>query len=425
MENYYLFNYIKNNSSIDEKIFDALKFELEQNIYYYGNQFKYPKEKLKKFKTNYIKLLVKLFRVLMNNSFKKKIQSNKIIFSNAYFSVNEELKKIGFNVCSPPWLLEFNKEYAADYHLYKKILNISKSFSDKSFSELLEEKFLNDINDFKHELKSFYLNSNARSIVVPNDVSFYENISLQIFKELQKPSFIFLHGLPGRYNSIDENRSDYLLVWGEKIKDNYIKAGINKNKIFVTGHPYYQNCVQKELKFGFDTILIITKAMNGAQHSDGVRLSDRGNLIVYLLSIQIALKKLNVTSVRLRPHPSENPEWYYQFIDKNFFIFDSDTLHVSLNKSSLVIGPSSTVFLESIYRGINYLVYEPVKENLDLMNYTLVPPFDGSDSRVPLARNEEELFYFLKNRIITDSTIFNDYIQTPFNMHFIKSLINI
>jgi hypothetical protein len=232
-----------------------------------------------------------------------------------------------------------------------------------------------------------------------------------------------LHGLPGRYNQIDDNRSDYLIVWGEKIREHYIKVGINPNKIFISGHPSYKQPELTKLKFSFDSVLILTKPLNGVHMSDGVILGNRANLILYLYSVEKILKRFGIKSVRFRPHPSENASWYLKFINNNFYKVDKGNLSESIKKSTLIIGPTSTVFLESLYYGVNYVVYEPAIKNIDLINCPLVPPFDGTDSKIPVSNDETELEYILKNKIMVNPTCFNDYITTPFNLSFVKNLI--
>jgi hypothetical protein len=60
---------------------------------------------------------------------------------------------------------------------------------------------------------------------------------------------------------------------------------------------------------------------------------------------------------------------------------------------------------------------------LDLSGYSLTPPFDGSDNKVPTANDEESLKLLLKEKALVDRTIFNDYIDTPFNIRVITDRI--
>jgi hypothetical protein len=395
---------------------------LDKHLHYYGDHFKYPHEiyRNKNQFRNYVKYLFALYKIIQNS--KLPVQEN-IILSSAYFSVDQELKKIGYQVFCPSWQMSQDRNVLSSFDILSKSEKIKTKFRDSNFREFIKEDFINEIAEFENALKIFFQRRKIKALVVANDMSFFENISIQVCKQIGIPTFIFLHGLPGRYNSIDDNRSNYLFVWGEKIKDNYVKSGMDANKIFVSGHPYYQQLKSTQLKFSFENILIVTKSLNGAHHSDGVILGDRANLILYLYSIEKILKKLGVKSVRFRPHPSENGTWYLKYINIDFFKLDNANLEYSIQSSSLVIGPTSTVLLESLYHGVNYVVYEPSLSNIDVLNFPLVSPFDGNDPKIPVSKDEMELEYILKTKKMIDSTCFNDYISTPFNLSVINELI--
>jgi len=430
MQDKYLTKYIRENFDIETTIFDSIRYELDHHIYSYGQQFINAREKGKSsftkniLRNKAIEIIGKIIIILGCFTLSKKATGRKAILSNAYFSINNELSKLGFDVYRPIWANPSrDTKILIDLKTYYQCEYIKKALREEKFIDIIDNEFIEKICLLKSCLNDYYVRYQISALFIPNDVSFFENLSIQIFKEIERPSFIFLHGLPGRYNSIDENRSDYLIVWGEKIKEHYIQTGISEKKIFVSGHPYYKELKNKELKFGLEAPLVLTKSMLGAPHSDGVYLSDRGNSILYLYSIQSVLSNFGVKQVRLRAHPSENSQWYLKFIDNDFFKIDSDSLQDSLHKSTVVIGPASTVFLESIYHGVNYICYEPSINNIDLMNSTLAPPFDGSDSRLPVAKNENELALIIKDREIVNINIFNDYVKTPFDLSFVSTLI--
>jgi len=319
--------------------------------------------------------------------------------------------------------MEKDRKVLNNLDIFLRTEKIKNKLRNSNFNELLQKDFLVEIDQFEEKLSLLFQKRKIKSLFVPNDVSFFENISIHLCKQIGIPSFIFLHGLPGRYNNIDENRSDYLIVWGKRIKENYIKAGLSPDKIFISGHPYYKQIHLDPLKFSFENILVLTKSLNGAQHSDGVILGDRSNLLLYLFSIERILKRFGVNSVRFRPHPSENENWYLKFINKDFYVFDKGNLQQSILNSTLIIGPTSTVFLESLYCGVNYVVYEPALNNIDLINCPLVPPFDGNDSKVPVSKDEAEFEYILKSKSGVNPSCISDYITTPFDLSFVKDLI--
>jgi len=424
MESFNFIDFLKDNQILDNKKYDSLRFELDTHLHYYGNHFKYPFENSFSKKSNLLwsnlRYLYSLYKI-----FKNKAQGSlkEIILSNSYFTVNNELKNLGYDVFCPSWQMTQDRNVLSSYELFTRGENIKSKFKTLAFNQLISNDFIEELNHFEEILNLFFRDKIIKALFVPNDVSFFENLAIHSCKQIGVPSFIFLHGLPGRYNPIDENRSDYLIVWGEKIKENYIKAGINPDKIFISGHPYYKKIQSNTLKNDFDNILVITKSLNGANHSDGIILGDRANLLLYLYSVEKILKRIGVKSVRFRPHPSENGDWYLKFINTNFYKLDKGTLNQSIQNSSMVIGPTSTVFLESLYYGKNYVIYEPSNNNIDLINNRLVPPFDGTDSKIPVAKNEDELEYILKHKIIVELSCFSDYIKTPFDLSFVKKLI--
>ena len=93
------------------------------------------------------------------------------------------------------------------------------------------------------------------------DEYFINKYHLEIFKKINKPSFIFSHGLPGIYSKNVDNKSDYLLVWGEQIKLNYIKYGFDPNKIYVVGNPKYPLFPNKiKLRNTLKDVLVFTSS---------------------------------------------------------------------------------------------------------------------------------------------------------------------
>lgn len=425
MNSFYLLDYLKDNQKNKKEKIDLLKYELDQRIYYFGGHFKRSREKeIILSQTGFARFKYFLRNIyafcLLFKTVKK--SSGKIIISDAYFSVNARLAGLGLNILRPLHSLVWGGRPAGNFKILSEFIALDKVIRSGDFRELLSDSFLKQLDLFTDQLTEYYRSLGVDALIVPNDISFFEQLNIQVFKRLGKPSFIFSHGgPPGRYNIYDENQTDYLIVWGEKIKQHYIKSGFKPDKIIVSGHPFYERLSAEPLRYGLDNILVISKSLNGAQHRGGVVLADRGNLIVYLNQVQAALEELGVKKARLRVHPSENINWYFKFIDQDFFSPDQESLVDSLKKSTLVIGPTSTVFLESIYYGVNYLVYEPTVQGTDMSGYPLVPPFDGSDQKVPAANDEASLRQILREKKIVDKTIFNDYIDTPFSL---KGLID-
>ncbi len=422
MKNFYFYNNLLNSNTLPKEYVEILKNELDSCIYYYGNHFKRPLENNKYNKYKYLIALVlsaKLPTILRVNK-----ETNKpTILSNAYFGLNSKLNNTGYNVIRPIHNLSLNEPGVSNIDLLLLLFHLNTLLKDGSIKSILSESFIENAMLFEKLCFNYYSKMNFKALLVPNDSTFFELLNIKIFKKLSKPSFLFLHGLPSRYSTYDEVNTDYLVVWGEKIKENYVKCGFEPNKIIVSGHPLYTNFKSNQLRFDTTDVLIVTKGLNGSQYRERTVVSDRGNLITYLMSIQEVLLSYGVISARLRVHPSENFDWYKKHIDNTFFLQDNSTLENSLNRATLVIGPTSTIFLEALYQGVNYIVYEPIIDYIDMSGYKVVNPFDGSDERVPVAKNANDLSYILKSKIAVNPDVFYDYIQKDFNTEFLNQLV--
>ena len=423
-QKFYLFDYLKESNDVDPTMLHYLKYELDKKIYYFGEHFRHPAEGGPRF-PRYVRMALKGCLISTVGMMRKnRPPMDGSILSNAYFSTNRELERLGFSVYSPVWGIRDLKHIYPDKDLARAAFRIERQFTRSDYRELIGKPFIDEVRLFKELLASSISTKRMSALCVPNDLSFFHRVSIDVFKEAHLPTFLFLHGLPGRYNDIDDNRTDYLVVWGPRIKELYVKAGVDESKIFISGHPLYQRFSREELQFDLGDVLVLDKPQSGAPFtSDAVILSDRGNSIIYLMMVQRVLKKLGVTSVRLRPHPAASGAWYLKFVEGSFFRLDPLPIEQSLRRATLVIGPTSSVLLEAMYCGTNYVVFEPLKDDRDLTNYHLLPPFDGSDARIPVARDEKELEYLLKNKIRIDCSVWHDYIQTPFAIGFMKQLV--
>ena len=415
-----LYSYLQNNTN--PYYFELLQYDIKKRLYHYGENFKSPFKLESSLTDNWLDLLRLFFPLLKQ----KKINPfSKALISNAYFSFNQNLRKEGFQPFTVPWALSKKAPYIKDNSFYIKSLILNIKLKYLPANKLLNDHFYSLIDDYQFRATRLIKNSNISACVFSNDLGFNERLFIDIFKSLERPSFIFSHGgLPVVNNCIDDNRADYLLVWGEKIKESFINLGIDPLKIFVTGHPNYTNINVKSLKFNFENILVLTKTSPGVPHNySNLIVSDRGNAILYLLQIQNVLSEIGVKKVRLRLHPSENPNWYLQFLDKEFFKIEDGNLSTALRKSTLVIGPASTVILEALYSGVNYVIYEPCISKIDIFGYELIAPFDGSNSKTPAFNNISDLKHALVTKESCDLTVIPEYFKAPFDISCLKNII--
>ena len=419
MRDFYYYSYLRDNF-FNKKLLDLIKYDLDKKVFYYGDHFKKNYENFSSFKFYLILILKNLYAV----KFLKKKKANSILF-NANFYLVPEFNKIGYNILTPELYIGTNLNVVGSFSTFNKLEFFKKNFINDDLFYLLSKPFNQKILKYKSELKETILNSGVKALFLSNDMAFIEKIYISIFKELKIPSFVFLHGIPTCYNIIDNTRADFLVVWSEKIKQNFIDVGFSSKKIIVSGNPLYSDKLVNDISFDLDDLLIITHSITQTpENSDKLILQERGALLTYLYSIQKVLLGFNVKSVRFRPHPSENPKWYLKNLDKNFFLLDTQPIKDSIQRSSMLIGPTSTVFFDAIAAGKNYIVYEPLINGKSAKNFELVPPFNGTENRIPVATNEDQLLECINTKKIVDKNVLNDYTGRSFSLKDCNDIIN-
>lgn len=358
--NKFYFNQLVDYYPEKAEMLNWLKDKLDEHIYYYGPNFKYPhgvKASIS-FKNRLIKLYVQLFPSIYCYY--------GAVISNAYFNVGKIIRDKGFNVLPPPWTTSQLTKYGS---------RTIKMIDNTNFCSLISDDFCSRLYDLKEEFKSFFVKNRTPFVLLSNDVAPLHRIVIDACKEIGVPTGIFLHGLPARYNAVDDARADYLFVWGDKIKDIYLSYGC-KSKIVVTGHPSFSS-------FEVDhnnsrEIVVLSQAISGSQsQSDKYRMEDRGLSVQYIYSVEKVLKKLGFNSAILRIHPSENPSWYEAIMDNSFYTIDKNPLKTTLHDAKFVIGPISTVILDAVFSGIPYYSYI-IDPKTNPYAYDIVPPFNNT-----------------------------------------------
>lgn len=330
-----------------------------------------------------------------------------LIISNAYVAV-----PLGAKIVAPPWRASFrNNVYPRN--IYKTINAINKVLSGRSLRAIYSKEFHNLIIDYKRNIKGFVQKYKLKAAFFPNDLSFYENLTIHTLNEIGIPTFVYLHGLPARYNSIDDNRAKYLVVWGEGIKKNYIDAGVDPAKILTLKHPVYHNFQFTSLRSSLDNILVLTKAINGTpSSSDFLNLPNRSVSLTYLERVKMLLRKIGVKKANLRLHPSESAEFYKKNLVDDFYTISEESKDSSLRNASLVVGPTSTMLLDAILANVNYILFDPVENDLTLDGLKLVSPFDGR-SFIKLTATEADFVVNFNHPLDNiNKDLLNDYFET-------------
>ena len=389
------------------EMLEWMKYALDNRVYYFGQHFKTPYE------ARPLKVRLKTrFDSLYQRKKTVAISYDGSVISNAYFNVAEYIKKEGYNVILPPWQTGILSKEAQET-LYKMM------YAD--FNEvILSDEYQQSVYRLRDELKDFFKKNHTPFVLLANDLAPIHRITIDVCKEIGVPTGIFLHGLPARYDSVDDSRADYLFVWGEKIRENYIKAGC-KASIIVTGHPNFSSFTIAELKP--ENVVVLSRSINGAPSiSDRHCVDERGICLQHIYAVETALKSVGINHAVLRLHPSENPEWYSKFMDRDFYILDTNPLGYTIGHAKMVTGYISTVMLDTVLNDVP--CYPFVIDKLgNVFADEIVPPFCNKPE-FPTANTVDELVDNInKGRCVTKEH-FDGYVNPTFDITKITQFIN-
>lgn len=419
-----LIGFLRKDDSVDSELLDLIDSHLKEHIYYFGNHFKNPSSMFPR--TNFvITRLIHLLHNLLVNCFSRNPSSGfRLGLSSATFNYDDLVMEEAdlfidrcnfhpkrFKPAMPGVLLALN------------LLRLEYSLRFADFNYLISNEFASRVKTYRQELSKHIKKIGYEFLFVSGDLNFSDRLLIKIFKDLDKKSFCLAHGLQITYDHSRETLTDYVVLWGSKQASGYISAGYESSRLFVLGHPVYQK-KPSNLRFSFDNILVLTKPADGIPGEIDESHHNRSESLSYIYQIEKILRSLGVIKARLRLHPSENPKWYAAHINSEFFDIDYDQLSDSLNKSSLVIGPTSTVFVDSLFYGVNYLVFEPLVDGKTIFGRSLNLPFDGSDKRVPVAISENDLEGFLKDKQKISLEVIDEFAKIPHDLSRIVDLIN-
>ena len=421
-------DYLNEGGTFEKQFYEYIRPESEIRLFHGGeaiqaryNPPKYELVKQLKASAREAYISIKLIKDELYLAQKLLSGTKKNIISSGYFSIDKEFERMGYQAFVAPWA--YNRKSKGrlfpSYRLFKAINDYDRKIKNTQFYELVSPKTHSVISELKEIFASIYKNSNMAAFICSSSYPVNDRLSIDVMNEIGRRSFLYQHGLPGIYEGhmkyYDETYD--LIVWGQAFKDKYVSLGMNPNMIHVGGHSWYKNLEFNKLKFDLNDVLVISKTALGIRVDSSDKMGDNSASLLYLLSIQKVLKKLGVKRVRVRPHPSESKDWYSKLLDPDFFSIDNNDLVTSFGKSTLVIGPTSSTFIDATYYGVNYLVYEPTLGlNKDLFENPIVMPFDGTDDRIVVAYSEEELFDIIKEKRTHDLSFWPDYVQTPFNL---------
>ena len=189
MKEHLIYYLIDNFDKEDADKIDLIRYNLSGKIYSYGDQFK--KKKVNSIKRRFIDVL-EFVAILIFRKSNRKAKTK--ILSSAYSSWNTQLEKLGYNVYNPCWNFRKSMKIESSSKLYFLAKKIKRHFAIKDFNYLISEEFLSLVNEFSVLQKENCIANNYKALIVPQDVGLFEKITINIFKELNLPTFFWAHG---------------------------------------------------------------------------------------------------------------------------------------------------------------------------------------------------------------------------------------
>lgn len=212
--------------------------------------------------------------------------------------------------------------------------------------------------------------------------------------------------------------ASYHFVMSEYVKQNYLKHNIEKEKVLITGNPYFEDFVVNFRKQKFNRIdnnKIITLLYNKVYFDNKTRQIVNFDKNVYLRF----LEKLKIYAesrsfrVAIRNHP--NLHINERLIIDGFLDFDQYDLDYALFNSDFVIGFDSTVLLQSLLLGIPTIeiLIRNLGSSLELHKFKLSPLLSLESTYEQIEKifynfptpKEEDILYLLNIQNATNKII--------------------
>ena len=415
----YILNYMRehSNDELTSHYIDLFKNDLDTMLY--GNNPSFMGRNL------HLPSKYSIWKSDMRRTIKRLIKPNKAdrdlknVLSTMYFGTNEDFLKYNMKLYSTPLRPLAN---VIDKKPLRELRNLYFSMLQPgTFMGMLNKEKITRLETLKEEIAEIFVQNKIKAFFTHNDEEFCNKYLAEICQMAGIPSFEFLHGLPGVYTQSINTGTDYLCVWGEQIKANYIKNGFVPERIFVTGAPRFSHFMRpvEKLRNSFEDVLV---APSGAciwiQH--GWVMDEHGDqndslLVLYIYQVEHVLKQFGIKHARLRPHQTVDKKWVAKYIDTDFYSLDYESVNDSLGHSTMVIGPHSTLMMDALCNGVNYYVYDPGEGGYTVRGAKIVPPYDGMNEYVKVAQTEDELVMNLKEKKIINQKFLDGYL-CPFDL---------
>lgn len=195
----------------------------------------------------------------------------------------------------------------------------------------------------------------------------YEAILDYYFQKNKKQTYTLQHGLWFIYDSYPIDVVAYenfvannLLFWGEYTKDEFIKFGIDSNRLLNAGYP---RATKKLNKKNVDTLKVLILFAGIQYHKNNLQIIE----LLKELSNSIDIE------VEFKPHPSLNYKFYENLAKENGFkMAENKTVQelLTLNNYTLSIAYNSTAYYDSYINNCISLRYKDVNadNSIDVWN---------------------------------------------------------
>jgi len=137
--------------------------------------------------------------------------------------------------------------------------------------------------------------------------------------------------------------SDYLFAWGEATKNEFIKGGVNPNRVLVCGSlkPFYETGTLGSGSKKYAVCIVL----NGDSHLTSS---------LEMLSIVVHFCEKNSINYYIRPHPSSRNKVYLKYLSGTYCL----GLHAESYSYQVSIIHSSGVFVEMVMKEQCFFVYK-------------------------------------------------------------------
>jgi len=429
---------------LDPVVTEDLKYAIERHLYHYGKQYRNGWDGDAATEARLVEAVGALERIVKETTLLEAdprwvdnalqpFSGKNVLFNGAYVnrgigreahprSFSGALEAAGWVVLPLPW----NDPAPATEGLSRigRIAKLLDASLAGSFHILLNRDYQNLVAQVETLFEALFAHPVLKGVIVGSAEPVLERISLRLFDKLGKFAILTHHGKPCSATPEILGPARHILAWGEAEARAYLESGVAADRVVVVGHPYLDRLPGALASADLSRCLVLSRAQNGAGIGNLHVFQNRGEMVQYLDEIERVLKGLGVRKARLRPHPSESPEWYRLHADPGFYEIDEEPLDTSLARSGVVIGPTSTVLLDAHVAGKSYVVYEPAHlVHADDLGIPLMPPFDGSVPEIPFAASVEELETLLSRPLKAGTSFWSEHVVVPFRPEPLLALL--